>query len=127
MGRGRRDEVKETHWRGHVEAQRASGLSVRKYCAGHELRESAFYQWKRTIHERDAEKAKGLASGGSAFAEVVVHEAAQSLASKDKHSICGDAALMVEFVCGARVRLDRGFDAETFARAVRVLLDAERC
>lgn len=117
MGRRRRDEAKAAHWRGHVAAQGSSGLTVRAYCAAQGLREPAFYAWKRTLRERDA---AGVETGGAAFAEVVVVRDASA-------PTAAAGALVVEFACGARVRLDCGFDAPLFARLARALLEAERC
>jgi len=128
---GRRDGGKEAQWRRHVRGQRASGLSVRGYCASHGLRESAFYWWKRIIGERDAEKAPAQALGRTeplgraSFAEVVVRETPQASAEAEDQGII--AGLLVEFPCGARVRLGQGFDAAEFARVARALLAVERC
>jgi hypothetical protein len=125
--------VKEALWRRHLSEQRASGLSVRGYCQRHDLREAAFYRWKRTIRERDAECASAPAAipaiksaAPAGFAEVVVCEAAAISEASDCEEPSG-AGLLVEFPCGARVRLGRGFDGAAFARAARALLDAERC
>jgi hypothetical protein len=123
MGRRGRDAVKEAYWREHLGAQACGGLSIRKYCVAQGLRESAFYLWKRTIRERDAEGAERQKQRPPRFAEVVVHEG-RSAPGAD----CGPGAgVAVEFRCGARVRLERGFDEPTFAQAVRALLEAERC
>lgn len=120
MGRRRRNEAKAAHWRGHVAAQDSSGLSVRAYCAAYGLREPGFYAWKRTLRERDAEGlAAGPDAGRAAFAELVVREAPAPCATV--------GTLVVEFACGARVHVDRAFDAPLFTRLAHALLEAERC
>ena len=132
--RRRRDAAKEAQWRRHLAEQRTSGLSVRGYCQRHDLREAAFYRWKRTIRKRDIEGSSAPAipadkpAAPSVFAEVIVREAPAGSAAADCEET-RDAALLVEFPCGARVRLGRGFDAAAFARAARALLDvgAVRC
>ena len=52
-----RDPEREAFWRRALTACGKSGLSVRAFCRREKLAESAFYFWRRTIHER------GLALG----------------------------------------------------------------
>ena len=44
---------RETYWRGQIEAQQASGLSVRQFCRQRQLGEPSFYHWRRTLAARD--------------------------------------------------------------------------
>jgi len=55
MANTRRDAAKEAYWRGVVERQVTSGLSVRHFCRNEQLTESQFYAWRRTIAERDGD------------------------------------------------------------------------
>jgi hypothetical protein len=55
MPRQQRDLKREQTWRRHMERQRASGLTVRDYCCGHDLTESAFFFWRSVVAERDCE------------------------------------------------------------------------
>ena len=55
MANKMRDAAKERFWRGVVKRFAASGLSVRVFCRDEKLAESAFYAWRRTIGQRDAE------------------------------------------------------------------------
>ena len=52
------DPRKERFWRDHVRRWRGSGLTVRDYCAQHQLAEPSFYGWRRTLAERDEVVAK---------------------------------------------------------------------
>lgn len=56
--RGQRAGAKEVVWRGHLRRQRQSGLSIREYCARHELSEPSFYAWRAELARRDAERPK---------------------------------------------------------------------
>jgi transposase-like protein len=47
-----RDPDREQSWRRHVERQPATGLTIRAYCARHDLLESSFYRWRRVLAER---------------------------------------------------------------------------
>ena len=58
MAKGQqRDPAREAKWREVVARHRKSGLSVRAFCEREQLPESAFYAWRRTIQERDGQRA----------------------------------------------------------------------
>jgi len=46
---------KERLWRGVIDRQRGSGLSVRAFCRREALSEATFHWWKRTIRQREAD------------------------------------------------------------------------
>jgi len=50
-----RSGEREAFWRDVVGRREASGLSVRVFCQGENLPESAFYFWRRKLAERDGE------------------------------------------------------------------------
>jgi len=55
MAKGKsRDKSKEALWRRTVREQRQSGLSIREFCRKHEVRETAFYFWRRELARRGA-------------------------------------------------------------------------
>ena len=47
-----RNSEREAFWRDVVGRREASGLSVRAFCQGENVPESAFYFWRRTLAER---------------------------------------------------------------------------
>ena len=49
----RNHEEKARQWRGHVEAQKVSGLSVRQYCRDHGLSKAQYYYWLRRFNDCD--------------------------------------------------------------------------
>jgi transposase len=53
----RRDSSKEKFWRRLIHGQAGSGLSVRAWCRGREIKEAAFYWWRRELALRDADQA----------------------------------------------------------------------
>lgn len=57
MARQQRDLKREQTWRRHIEQQCASGLTIRVYCAAHQLPESSFYFWRQEIAKRDRKSA----------------------------------------------------------------------
>ena len=52
-----RDESREVVWRRVLGRFSGSGLSVRAFCRRERLTEASFYAWRRTIAQRDAERA----------------------------------------------------------------------
>lgn len=50
-----RSVEKEAFWRGVLDRQRTSGLSVRRFCLREEISEASFYAWRREILRRNAE------------------------------------------------------------------------
>ncbi len=57
MAPGRaRDERKEQQWRRRIAEWRASGLSVRAFCARRGLATPSLYAWRRVLEQRDAEQ-----------------------------------------------------------------------
>ena len=58
-----RDMAKEGFWRGQMEAQRSSGLSVRGYCLREGIKEPSFHAWRRELTRRDGEKSSSATSG----------------------------------------------------------------
>ena len=105
MAYGRvRDEEKEQQWRRRIKQWRASGLSVRAFCARYGLASASFYHWRRVLERRAAE--------APAFVPVqVVDDATPPPAS----------ALEVVLVDGRMVRVAPGFDAATLRRLLAVL------
>ena len=105
MAPGRvRDERKERQWRRWINDWRASGLSVRDFCARHGLATASFYNWRRALERRVAEE--------PAFVPVqVVADAVPAQAS----------ALEVVLVDGRAVRVAPGFDAATLRQLLAVL------
>lgn len=102
MAPGRaRDERKERQWRRWIDRWRASGLSVRAFCARHGLASASFYNWRQVLEQRAAE--------GPAFVPVQVVADTDVLPAKA-------SALEVVLVDGRAVRVAPGFDAATLRR-----------
>ena len=117
-GRYQRDGGKERFWRRMMRQWRRSGLSVRAFCAEHGLSEPSFYNWRRTIAERD-ERDEASVPGASrksarpAFVPLRVIDAS--------------AMLEVALQRGLVVRVPRGFDADTLRRLLAVLEEERPC
>jgi transposase len=105
MAPGRaRDERKERQWRRRIEQWRASGLSVRDFCARHRLATASFYNWRRVLERR--------AAAEPAFVPVQI--------VADKGPVQASALELV-LADGRAVRVAPGFDAATLRRLLAVL------
>ena len=103
LGRAR-DERKEQQWRRRIAEWRASGLSVRAFCARRGLATPSFYAWRRALEQRDAER--------PAFVPVRV--------VPDGLPACA-GTLEVVLPGGRIVRVTPGFDAATLRQLLAVL------
>ena len=57
MAQGKsRDPRKEQQWRRWIQQWQHSGLSVRAFCARHDLAEPSFYAWRRQLQQRGTER-----------------------------------------------------------------------
>jgi hypothetical protein len=107
MATGRpRDLVKERQWRRWLEEQPSSGMSVRTFCQRRSLNESAFYQWRSRLAERDC-----LAESGTSPLFLPV----------DIVPTKGDDRIEILLAGGQRVFVQPGADTATLARVVAVL------
>ena len=105
MAHGRaRDEQKERQWQRRIEQWRASGLSVRAFCARHGLATASFYNWRRVLERRAADRA----------AFVPVQVVADTVPGRT-------ISLEVILADGRAVRVAPGFDAATLRQLLAVL------
>jgi hypothetical protein len=111
MAPGRaRDERKEQQWRRWISQWRASGLSVRAFCAQRGLATPSFYAWRRTLAHRANEQA--------AFVPVqVVADTPPAQASP----------LELVLAKGRTVRVAPGFDAATLRQLLAALEGEQPC
>ena len=47
-----RNGAKERSWRRLLQQWRRSGMTIRDFCAEHEVSEPSFFAWRRTIADR---------------------------------------------------------------------------
>jgi hypothetical protein len=121
MANYERDAKREAFWRGVFQRHAASGLTIRAFCQREQLTESAFFAWRRTIAERDAEAKSptgpttaSLRRGGRsqrpAFLPVL-------LADNNGH----DQSIVIELAGGRMLRLPASIDMERLSTFVHAL------
>jgi hypothetical protein len=128
-GRSKRDCSKERFWRRILRQWRRSGLSVRDFCAEHEVTEPSFYAWRRIVADRDQESAR-------VRAESERHSDSQTATGSDDTPVfvplrvidaSTQAAFEVVLERGRVVRVLRGFDADTLRQLLAVLEEERPC
>jgi len=113
-----RDPAKERSWRHLLGLWRQGGLTVREFCAEHDLQEASFYAWRRELARRDRQRATTTKSStpppagaaASAFVELAIAAGAST-----------PPAIEVVVAGGRLLRVRSGFDAELLRQLVRVL------
>ena len=105
-----RDARKEQQWRQRIQEWRASGLSVRAFCARRGLAEPSFYAWRKELQRRDAAL--------PAFVPVRL--------VPDDDAPC-DGSVTVVLAGGRLVRVGPGFDVATLRQVVAVLEEGPSC
>jgi hypothetical protein len=106
-----RRSSKERVWRRLLRQWRRSGLSVRAFCAQHQLTPANFYAWRRTIARRDA---------AVPFVPVRVVPDPPAATAAD-----GPGSGLELVVGGHRVRIGPGFDAPTWQRLLALLEEGQ--
>lgn len=114
MARGQRDPKRERFWRNALRRHKGSGLTVRAFCAGEQLAETAFHAWRRILRERDAERRPAPptpAAPAPAFVPVVVREADRP----------ADDRIVIDLRGGRVMRLPASMPAERLVQIVRAI------
>jgi transposase len=110
MAQGKpRDPRKEQQWRRWIHQWHDSGLSVRAFCARHDLAQPSFYAWRRTLHARDA---------AATFVPVQV-------VPDDEPGPVRSVEVILSG--GRRLRINPGFDPATVRQLLAVLEEAPPC
>jgi transposase-like protein len=108
MANRTRDEQRERDWRSVLTRFRHGGLSVREFCRREGVPESAFYFWRRTLRDRDAESRSSV----PAFLPVAVR----------RHELDSPGAeVAVQLGAGLTIRFAEQVPAERIAALVRAL------
>ncbi|SRR5579875_750261 len=104
-----RDPRKEQHWRRLIQLWKNSGLTVRAFCARHQLSQPSFYAWRRELLERDA---------ATTFVPVRVVTDDQA---------ASPAPIDILLVGGRSIRITPGFDPATLRQLLAVLQEMPPC
>ena len=108
-----RDVRKEQHWRKVIRQAAKSGLSIRRFCREHKIRESQFHWWQRKLKERRQERSLRRRGGESDS------QATFALVSEDGDGLAAGLELVLEH--GRRLRIGKGVDEETLRRVLAAL------
>ena len=127
--RVRRDALQ---WRTLIEQQRASGQSVKDFCAEHDLGEASFYAWRRHLRQQADQSGEApKAPLPSAEAKESAPGSAETTSGRsqrtddgrpgsnatgfvrlDAQADASSEAIEVQFACGASLRCSSSYLAE---------------
>ena len=116
----RGDPQRRRHWEEVMRRWREGGQTVRAFCHAENLRESAFYFWRRGLTRRGRRAPK--------LAAAIANDTPSFLPVHLVKPSATEAAQGVEIVLaqGRTVRVRAGFDRQTLAEVLAVL-EAEPC
>ena len=123
-----RSVEKEAYWRGQLDQQAVSGLSVRRWCRDNGVSEPTYYVWRRELRKRDLER--GLSSHNSAErgvqgrlseAAVAPGFVAVDVVTSDVVLADREAKLEIDVAGGVVIRLREDVSAETLERVLSVV------
>jgi len=133
MANQRRSVEKEAYWRGQLDQQAVSGLSVRRWCRDNGVSEPTFYVWRRELRKRDLERdlpdrnpaepgVQGRLSGaGVPSGFVAVDVVPSDVVPSDAVSSGREAQLEIDVAGGVVIRLRENASAETLERVLSVV------
>jgi transposase-like protein len=115
----RRDGAREDFWRTALAKFSASGLSIRAFCRGEGLTESAFYAWRREMRLRKSEAALAM-EGRPAFVPAMMAAAPSqpSASSACDEATSAASSIALEIVGGCVLRFHGATAAAQLAELV---------
>ncbi len=108
MAKRQRDAGKQAFWSEAIRRHASSGLSVRAFCQQERLTASAFYDWRRTLAQRDCDAE--LTASTPAFVPAIVSEQGLS-----------DASIVIKLAGGDALQLPAAISASRLAELVHAL------
>ena len=127
--RRERSLEKEAYWRGHIERQAVSGLSIRGYCGEHGLTEQSFYVWRRRLQNGALETTaptadRRLTRGGDVRRKASKRSRSAGLVAVDVIDVPrSDAVLEISVTDSIMIRVREDVSVEALER---VLAAADR-
>lgn len=128
MANHRRSVEKEAYWRGQLERQSASGLSVRKWCRENGVSEPTFYVWRRELRKRDLkcglterDRHAPLSEATMTPGFVAIDVVTPDVVTSDAVSSGREAKLEIDVAGGVVIRLREDASAETLERVLTVV------
>jgi transposase len=116
----RPDTTKERFWRRLLQQWRRSGLTIREFCADHEVSEPSFYAWRRTLAQLD-ERSAGSARPVPSDAKPPVFVPLRVVPEP------AGMALEVVLGPGRLIRVPAGFDPATLRQLLAILEEGPSC
>lgn len=107
-----RHQVLSKQWRQRILAQKSSGLSVKRWCAEQNIRESRYYYWLQILRNEEL----AVHPPANIFAPLQVADSVNTMGSDLRTGIC--ALIRNGEQC---LEIHNGADPQTLAATLRVL------
>lgn len=126
-----RNGAKERFWRRLFQQWRHSGMTIRDFCAEHDVSEPSFFAWRRTIAERDRQRGRPRSrpggGGGGEKTHGPIFVPLRVVASPAGIPGAPGTALEVVLRDGGIVRVPAGFDPTTLRQLLDILEGDRPC
>ena len=131
MANRQRDVLKARSWRRWIAEQRKSRLSVRAFCAEHQLSEPSFYAWRRTLAQRKGGPQRHSPGTRTRTRRRNTKPAFVNLTTRGATPLAAGlflpaASLELVHPCGHVLRIAASCDAQTLSMVLTVLSLGER-
>ena len=120
----RASTIKEQFWRRALQRYERSGLSIRAFCRGEDLRECNFYAWRRELQRRDQLGERPVAQPPASMANGSQVRASFLPLRVLPDGLAGSApprSIEIVLSGGPTVRVPDGFDRRTLSDVLSVL------
>ena len=118
MGQWRAD--RETHWRGVLERQAASGLGVAEFCRRESVSAPSFYSWRRRLQEP-------AGSDNQPVGRAATVVSSRQLLPVHIESAAPAAAVRILLSEGVSLETSAGIDDRRLTALLRALREASGC
>ncbi|MFM8532617.1 MAG: IS66 family insertion sequence element accessory protein TnpA [Acidimicrobiia bacterium] len=124
-----RNGAKERFWRRLFQQWRRSGMTIRDFCAEHDVSEPSFFAWRRTIAERDRQhgRSKSCPGDGGEKTHAPTFVPLRVVSPPAGSPGAAGTALEVVLPSGGIVRVPAGFDPATLRQLLDVLERDRSC
>jgi transposase-like protein len=119
--KSRRRKQAEAEWLNIIEQWRASGMSIRRYCREHGLRESRFYWWRKELAGNDCKPSHAI-NAAIEFLPLRIKET--QMADSGKSASIGGQRIDIFLPNGSMLRVNGDISEDKLSAIVQMVAGA---